>query len=540
MQGTDQKTAQQLLESVSLELDTDLRLHPQKLELGRAELLTDALTLPFMDIESRLNHYLSHASGAEKLLLQKSMKAYLAKLNANPLIPLNFRLKVLSAFERDLELFDAEMTAAVLNAHKIGVDLVQKAARTEPSYYRVLIDMVSNALELAVKMLRIGLEQYQAPAVITTRQSFDLMRLGLAVLPALPAGATDERARLQKVVCNHELLRMLDFFSKSAAEQKMVWNELQHHVGTLDPRYVRRGIALPKANSHAFLVTNLLTPNKPGSVLSEVPDNLEFDAIIFGVDNFIDRLVTAVNRVETVLQDPKLQKKDLFTEENLHTTITGGNAILNALRNQQRGSARQDYSGTRVILEWSSNKAFVESHSLMVLDDYEYAPSERVNPAAWSVVNISSDGVGLERVGDSPIEQGVGSIVGLNWVPYHNEPALGEIKWVKRPKGNEQRIGIEFLRTKYDLYKAVLIGGSTEEMGLNRRWPVLVHAGKQYHKAIFPDNRIFRNMVFMLAGEHKSAHFKVVQVIRSGTNFSLCTIKPVAELSEESTGRLRI
>jgi len=538
-QGTDQEAARKLLETVSLELDTDLRLHPQKLELGRAELLTDALTLPFADIEARLTQYLSDASGVEKMMLQKTMKAYLAKLNANPLIPLNFRLKVLSTFERDLELFDAEMTAAVLNAHKIGVELVQKAARSESGYYRILVDMVSNALELAVKMLRLGLEKYQAPAVITTRQSFDLMRLGLVVLPALPPEATEERTRLQKIVCNHEMLRMLDFFGKSTAEQKIVWNELQHHVGSLEAHLVRKGNGLPKLEGHTFLVSSIVKPNSPGNVLTTLPPAFQFDAIVIGVDYFIDRLVTAVNRVETVLHDPRLQKKDLFTEESLHTTIVGGNAILQALRNQQRSSERQDYSGTRIIIEWRAAKAFTEAHTLVALDDYEFAPSERINPAAWSIVNISSNGVGLERISDAPIEVGVGAIIGLSWIPHRGEPVLGEIKWVKQPKPGEQRLGIEFVKKKYALYKGVLLGGATEEMGSNRSWPVLVRAGKPHHQAIFPDNRIFRNMVFLLSGNSKSAHFKVAEIIRSGPNYALCRIDPVAELTESGKRTLK-
>jgi len=113
-QGTSTEDANRLMETVSFELDTDLRLHPQKLELGKAELLTDALTLPFTDIEKRLSQYVSGSSKDEKILLQKSIKSYLAKLNSNPLIPLHYRLKVLGRFERELELFDAEMTAAVL------------------------------------------------------------------------------------------------------------------------------------------------------------------------------------------------------------------------------------------------------------------------------------------------------------------------------------------------------------------------------------------------------------------------------------------
>ncbi|MDX8402707.1 MAG: hypothetical protein R8K47_08755, partial [Mariprofundaceae bacterium] len=157
MSGTSNESARELLETVSFELDTDLRLHPSRLELGKAELLTDALTLPFQDIEKRLAGYVAGTSTADTDLLRRSMKNYLARLNANPLIPLNFRLKVLNRFEQELELFDGEMTAAVLNAHKIGIELVQKEARSRPELLPVLADMVANAIELAVRLLRISL-----------------------------------------------------------------------------------------------------------------------------------------------------------------------------------------------------------------------------------------------------------------------------------------------------------------------------------------------------------------------------------------------
>ncbi len=530
-QGTSTEDAKKLLETVSFELDTDLRLHPQKLELGRAELLTDALTLPFMDIEKRLNQYVTGSSGAERQFLQKSMKAYLAKLNANPLIPLQFRLKVLGHFERELELFDSEMTAAVLNAHKIGVNLVQKAARSEPSYYRVLVEMVSNALELAVKMLRIGFEQYQAPAVLTNRQSFDLMRLGLSVVPTLPEDAAKERERLYRVISSHEFLRMLDFFGKSKDEQKMSWNELECHVGILEPKLLRKGEGAPELKDETIMVTNFMRPNETARIVSELPDKCLTDMIIIPLNRFIERMITAINRVETVLKSPELQKNDLHTEEALHRTIIGGNAILDTLRNKDRATVREDYAGTRLIMEWDARKAFKEAHTAVVLDEYEYAPSERGNVDAWSVTNISSHGVGLERISDASFELGVGAIVGLSWIPHRGEPMLGTIRWIKKPKPGEQRMGIKFFNQKLKLYKGVMLGGSAEDAHLSRSWPVLVKPGKPYHTAIFPDCKIFKNMTFMLSHEGKGAHFKVIKVMKTGPNYAFCKVGLAEELT---------
>jgi len=531
-QGTSTETAKKLMETVNFELDTDLRLHPQKLELGKAELLTDALTLPFMDIEKRLNQYVSGSSGVEKQMLQKSMKAYLAKLNANPLIPLHFRLKVLSNFERELELFDSEMTAAVLNAHKIGVDLVQKAARSEPGYLRVLVEMVSNALELAVKMLRIGFEQYQSPAVLTNRQSFDLMRLGLSVLPALEEDALSEKERLQKIVSSHEFLRMLDFYGKSKKEQQMTWEELVCHVGVLEPVLVRKGGgAPPDLKDETFMATNFMRPNEAAKVVSNLPETFATDMIIIPLDRFVDRIVTAINRVETVLKSPDLQKNDLHTEEALHRTIIGGNAILDTLRTKERSGERGDYAGTRLIIEWDAAKAFKESFAAIILSEYEYAPSHASDDVAWSVANISETGAGLERVcHDSDFKLGVGAMVGLSWIPHKGEPMLGTVRWIREPKSGEQRMGIQFFNQKFKLYKGVVLGSKDDEH-LSRSWPVLIKPGKPHHTAVFPDPKIYKNMAFMLMHEGKGAHFKVLSVLKKGPNYSFCKIGPAEELT---------
>ena len=196
-------------------------------------MLTDALLNHFDDLEQRLNTYISGSAGGDKL--RKGMQSYLSRLNSNPLIPLHFRLKVLKRFEEQLDLFDAEMTAAILNAHKIGIDMVQKEALKEPAYYRILVDMVSHAIELAGRLVRDILGEYHAPAVITVRQVFDLMRLGMVIIPELPDSAEKQKKRLYLAIVRYELMRKLDFFSKRKSEKGMLMDELENHIGILEP-----------------------------------------------------------------------------------------------------------------------------------------------------------------------------------------------------------------------------------------------------------------------------------------------------------------
>lgn len=522
-----------LMDAVSFELDTDLRLHPQRLELGKAELLTDALRLPFVDIEKQLVRYIAGTDAASAEMLRRQMKSYLARLNSNPLIPLRFRMKVIHRFEAEAELFDAEMTAAVLNAHKIGVDMVQKAARSEPSYYPVLAQMLSSAIELAVRQLRLSLERYQAPAVITTRQVFDLARLGLSILPLLDRDAAEERARLQRGICAHELLRMLDFYGKSPIDQRLTWKELQRHIGRLEARLCRRDEPTPAIGDEAVMVTSLARPNDAARVLSALPSPLIADSLAVPMDAFIGALVADVARAEQAMRDSR--HPDLYTEEALQATLIGGNAILSAVRVRPRGPQRQENAGTRVTLEWSPRQSFVESFAAMQLSSYEHAPSGRDLTRAWMVADISDKGVGLERTNGKALELGVDALVGLGWAPHHNEPMLGFIRWIKEPKPGEQRMGIEFFGQGYRLFRGSLLGGRADDAYLSERrsWPVLLKPGKAFHTAIFPENRIFRAMSFMLSQEAKMGYFKVAEVTKTGPNYCICKVVPASTGSEK-------
>lgn len=518
------KDAHKLMKTVSLELDTDLRLHPQRLELGKAELLTDALTLPFTDIEKRLRKYLAGGSAQENEELRRSMKGYLARLNANPLIPLQFRLRVLRRFESELDLFDAEMTAALLNAHKIAVEMVQQAARSHPEYLPIVVDMVAHALELAEQVLSYGLERYRVPAVIATRQAFDLARLGLAVLPALPDSAAGEGVRLRQAVCNHELLRRLDFFAKPTSEQRLIRNELKQYTELLQPHYCRKGQPPPELAGRPFMVSHIARPGQVPEVVAKLPERFIGDAIVISLAPFLDKLGAAVKRVEALLASSTEQKRDLHTERALLATRTAGRAALEALQQQQRAVSRQECSvGTSVVLEWKAAKALVEAQSALVMRAHEYTPSERAKARAWSVVNVSENGACLERMSFEAPDFGVGALVGLNWLPHSDEPMLGFVRWFKQPKPGEQRMGVEFLREEARLLKGAVVGAGHEHQD-RRSWPILVRRGTAPLAALIPDTNISRDLSFLLTDAGKSVYCKVKDVLEAGPNFCRCLI----------------
>ncbi|GAV20382.1 hypothetical protein MMIC_P1347 [Mariprofundus micogutta] len=508
------------LSTTPLELDSDLRLHAQRLQLGRAELLTDALTLPFNDIESRLAQFALNTSTQQAEQLRKGMKHYLGRLNSNPLIPLQFRLKVLNRFEQELDLFDADMTAAVLNSHKIAVEMVQKAARDKNSYYPILVDMLSSAMELALKLLLISLEKYQAASIIATRQFFELAKLALAVSSTLNNQFPEKNARLNSVICKFELLRLLDFYSKTGNEQKQTWKELQHHIGSLQAGLYRSGEADIPLNGDRFLVTNLNRPNNSAMVLAEVPAPLQYDCIIIPIDKLISRLSMAVEHIRSILGNPEHQK-ELYTEEAMTTTLIGGKAILAALAGQKRSGKRSDMPDTQALIEWDCSKA-LSSFASGIDHSQPGSMLNHSSPSQWLVINHNAQGACLERLSYKAMTGYVGSLIGFHCLTDDEKPRLGFVRWAKEIKTGEQRLGIAFLQGRMQLLQGMISGGS-EDMDLKRSWPVLITAVNENKlTGLFPDNRIYRNMTFALIKDNKRFHYRINRIIEKGPNYSRC------------------
>jgi len=525
--------------STPLELQSDLRLHTQRPELGRAELLTDALILPFTDIESRLSQLALSSSELDAKQLRKSMKSYLGRLNANPHIPLKFRLKVLSRFEQELNLFDGEMTAAVLNAHKIGVILVQEKARSEPDYYPVLIDMVANAIELSVKLLRLSLEQYRAQTVLATRQFFDLARLGLDVAAACTDLPKEATTRLFKAICNHELLRKMDFFAHPPAMQQRIWLELQFHVGVLQPQFLRQGVSPAATCTAPLLLTNLNRPNNPASVSLQLTEALAFDAFVIPLAAFTERVEMAVHHAGSILHQPDMQKQVLHTEHELENTMLGCTAILNALNEEPRQDERGSRIDARIVLQLHATKALQQAFA----GDDGYGKKEptqqnRTNNT-WRIANLHADGVCLERVDSGSVPQIVGALVGLHWLlpevppdlPFCREnpqqipelKRLGIVRWIKAVKPGEQQLGITFIEDGYLLAQAVMLGGG-QDAEARRTWPVLLRRYLGKRSMILPETGIYREMTFMLSQAGRQAPFKVSDVEQAALNYTCCHI----------------
>jgi len=539
--------------SAPLALDNEPRQLPQQLNPGKAELLDDDLKQSFDDIECRLKHFTLSSSAEDAKYLARSMKKFIGKLNANPHIPLNFRLKVLNYFEHELDLFDVEMTAAVLNAHKIAIMQVKQATSTDSSYFPILLEMINNALEVAIKRLLAKLEQYKTPSIIITRQFFDLARLGLGVSTTMGDTAPSETARLNKMLCNHEMLRKLNFFGKTHSLQKMIWQELQHHISVLKPRLCHIGDTPGNIHSNSLLVINLNRPNDPGRIVDQLPEPVEYDCIIMPLDTFIKRLNKEFQKAEAILCNQQMQKKVLHTEQVLENTLIGCRAILEALKTEKR-APRLTRAGIRVQLVMDTSKAIIKAFTATKNGNEKISSKpELFDPtSAWNVVDFNQYGICLERMHAKPMAELPDSLTGLNWLfseeypelefisrkadigrNTQKPPELGFIRWARENRAGEQRIGIEFFDAHYKLAKAALARGQ-REIDHQPVLPILVRPGKSLHTVIFPATKIYKNMAFMILQGNQQAHFKVREITAAGQNYTRCEISR-ARASESAT-----
>ncbi|MDQ6981691.1 MAG: hypothetical protein Q9M08_01610 [Mariprofundus sp.] len=515
----------------------------QQLNPGKVELPEDDLIESFNEIEHKLKYFSPASSAEDAKSLARIMKKLIGKLNTNPHIPINFRLKVLRCFERELDVFDVEMTAAVLNAHKNTIMQVKQAASTDTNYFPVLLKMIGNAIEITIKRLLAKLEQYKTPSIIITRHFFDLARLGLETSAAMSDAAPSETARLNRLLCNHEMLRKLNFFGKTQSLQKMIWQELQHHICVLEPRLCRRGDTPGDIHSSNLMFININRPNDPGRIIEQLPEPIEFDCIIIPLDRFIERLNNEFKKAETILYNQQMQTTVLHTETVLENSLIGCRAILDALKTEKR-TPRHTRAGIRVQLVMDTSKAILKA----------FTPTQKINKKtpnkpelfnqtrAWNVVDFNQYGICLERMHAEPMAELPDSLVGLNWyfgddslelefIPRkdgierhaHEAPGLGFIRWARESRSGEQRIGIEFFDSDYKLAKAALARGQ-REINHQHVLPILVRPGKSLHTVIFPATRIYKDMTFMISQGDQHAHFKVREIIAAGQNYTQCEI----------------
>jgi len=506
-----------LVNSVSFELERDLRLLPQKLELGKMELITDSIRLSFSTIEKRLREFALTPTPILRDELRSSIKRYLGVLNANPFFPLAFRLNVLAVLEKHLDLFDVEIASQVLNAHKIGIQLVQREARQKPEYLGPLVNLIANALELAEQLLFDTLRQHRVPHVIAMRQALDLMRLGLLVAPTVGEAMSEDVHRLNTAVSAHELLRCMDMYARSDEQQKLVRQELKRYAERVTPLLYGRGTTLPKG-ANVYLVTSTTQPHLSPSKLTRLPGLAESDVMVMPLDSFLAGINRDLKLAKRVMDMESGERKLLMTERRFQEISQGTAVIQRSLQSVSRSNPRNRIEGVRALLDVNLADAFdhYANHGPCMTDGMLNDAERRV---AWSVLNVSESGVALQRMGNDWQDIQCGALLGLRWIGERAGSGLGIVRWFRENKPGEQSMGIEFVGKNLKATRGMLVGDQSAPM--SRRCSLLFDP--EHPKRVwFPFNSMEEGnkLIYLFEGDGVRCH--VDKVLRQGPNFSCC------------------
>ena len=252
------------------------------------------------------------------------------------------------------------------------------------------------------------------------------------------------------------------------------------------------------------------------------------------MDDFLDKLVTAIDRAEKVLHNPVLQSSDLQMEESLQATVLGANAILDALRTKSRDMERQEYGNAKLVVDWSLQNSMEKLYRKFVphagiLSKQGASDDDTPPPDAWTVINISRQGMAVERLHAKPPEREVGALVGLHWKPHRGEPFFAFIRWIRYPKAGEQQMGMEFyLRDFVPAHATILSVGERKE---RRKLPVLAtFEDDGEHIMVFPDHNIFKGLAFSVEDEAHGGYYKVTHVQETGSNYAIALVEIASEL----------
>jgi len=504
---------------LSLELEKDLRLLPKKMELGKLELLTNSIKLPFDEIQKQLESFGRHPTSRLRDELRREIKRYLGRLNANPLFPLSFRLKVLESFEKHTELFDVELSAQILNAYKIGIQLVQKQALKSPEYWPVLIRLVAKTMELAEVLLFETLRIHHTQHIIALRQSMDLMRLGLLVAQNEGENATHDIQRLHRAVAAHELLRCMDMHAHSDEEQQLIRKELLHFCDRVKPVLYSGGEDMP-SELDVYLITATHEPHHLPYKTMKLPEKAGKDVILMPLGTFLEGIKHEIKVAKAASKLPEDERADVISDARMHEVMHGAVHIPRTLQRIKRGHQREIIKGVRVLVDLDIQSAFASfTDSGLCLGGDMLNPAER--RGAWSVRNVSDTGMHVEGLIEEPLPVEVGQLVGLRWIEQRLGVNIGFVKWFREEKPGDQHMGIKFLNSSLKPTRGAVLQSRVLQFPTSMSF---------LHNPAFPKEvlvplaglEVGDRLRYQFDGDEIQCH--VAMVIRPGPNFSYCCI----------------
>ena len=205
----------------------------------------------------------------------------------------------------------------------------------------------------------------------------------------------------------------------------------------------------------------------------------------------------------------------------------GVQAIRHALQKRTRQHPRGVIPSISILINGEASKGFARlKQKGRVLSEDSLGTHEK--QALWSLVNISKQGMMLERLMTEGVSFQVGHLISLTWVGKKSYGAnIAHVRWIREIKHGEFRVGLEF----FDLDCAVIRGaviGRVDRINA-RSWHLLVESSDE-NRIWFPETEVNEGMQFTQYLEGKGGiRSHIVKVLEKHGNYSLCQVQRDAQ-----------
>lgn len=496
-------------------------------EIGKLEALTDVIKMMFQDIESRIEKYLVSMDEAEKDQLHKEMKRFLSRINANNMIPLQFRLKVLHSFGKEASFLDGSLTSSILDSYKVAILLLLEAAEDKQNYLLALSKMCGQAIQLAMRVSRLQLAEYHEPRVQVTKQVHAFARIGLGALDKVDRGPkrsmNEESIRYGLIW--YELMRASDFFRLGKGGQELVYDSIEPYISQVSVEYCPKNQSAMMPSDHIFLVSYVdEKPKKP-----EWTDHLRVlhpsDRVILDITELLPMLKKQLSDVVEHMKNIEKQKSQLRTEIEIHNTHKVTMHLLSCMHVLPRKNNRHERAEALTLL--SNFKMALKKPnkpSFRVLPMMGDSDEDDDLASQWTSTDVSKDGVGIET--DEMIHMPeVSSLVRIVW---NNNaikwPFWGILIWRRHSatRVGHTNAGIQFLHGVPNI-------GAMQSAGKGAKWQVLY---SKLHKAgqlmvWSPETNITQGMGVLMEINEQMFECKIVKILQRGSNYVSCHVNIV-------------
>ncbi|MDX8394649.1 MAG: hypothetical protein R8K21_08740 [Mariprofundales bacterium] len=510
----------------SYSLTNDMNIN----DIGKLEELTDAIVMLFQNIDKQLNSYLVSCDETQKKELHKKMSRFLARLNTNRMLPLSFRLKSLRAFSKEARFLDADLTAAILNSYKVGIEIVRAEAKGRENYLLELGNLCGESISLASLVARLQLEAYNEPHTQITRQVHELFRIGIAALGKF--SANNQRARNYREKINHsitwyELMREADFFQLTREGQRLIYDSLEPYIKQVMPMYCPREHESPSLEDHAYLIAYVGGKQEKPRFVRQLRQRHEKDRIILDITQLLPILQSHLKEAEAYMHgggERKVGKRKLRTEDEVNMLYQVTRHMLRCLHITPHKHPRQQANGEVIRIISNVEMGLRMPHKGHFAISNPTNKKDERGISVWNMRDISPAGTGLETAVKSDAVPEVTALVRLVWGNKEGSyPFWAQVRWRRHLlKGQKIRLGLQFLPRNVQIWW-------TQDVGTRNNHPVLgIPMKRKNHVVVWStDTRLKVGSSLILNIKGKLYACKVIAVPQRGCNFHACQAKVV-------------